>query len=162
MRIVALLSLAICFACISVNAEQASETARPAIESAISNWDRGWEEKDPELAARDYSEDADWINAFGMAVTGRAEIEKVLARVFSYDFVMAGDSTTLQQDIRFPGCDTALVHTYRERTGQRNPDGSSLGIRKIHHLRVFALVDGNWQIVSHLISDARDRETGQQ
>ncbi len=162
MRIILVLLLAIYCACIAAKAGQKLAAEREQIEAVISNWDRGWEEKNPKLAAQDYAEDADWINAFGMAVKGRGEIEQVLARVFSYDFVMAGETTTVEQDIRFTDGSTALVLTYRERTGQRNPDGSPLGTRKITHLRVFVRSEGEWKIVSHLISDARDRETGKQ
>ena len=48
------------------------EAAAQAIERAYDNWYRGWETKDHELAARDYSDDAIWVNAFGMKRVGRA------------------------------------------------------------------------------------------
>ena len=39
------------------------------------------------------------------------------------------------------------------------PDGQPLGARHTSHLRVLHRQGANWRIVSHLISDARDRTT---
>ena len=141
---------------------QASEdqqtTDQAAIERAVENWYAAWKVKDPTLAAQDYSDNADWTNAFGMSRVGRAEIEKLLTEVFALPFVMAGDSETVVQDIRFVKSDLALVLTRVQRKGQRNPTGQDIGQRRTSHLRVFAKTDGNWQIISHLISDARDTQ----
>ena len=135
---------------------------RAAIEKAIHHWNTAWDTKDSALAAQDYAADADWTNAFGMVRKGRAEIQATLAEVFALPFVMAGDSETVDQSIRFLGPDTALVLTRVQREGQKNPGQQSIGTRHTSHLRVFSRIDGRWQIVSHLISDARDRETGKQ
>lgn len=129
-----------------------------AIEAAIENWNLAWKTKDPKLAAQDYSDDADWTNAFGMSRVGRVEIEKLLTEVFALPFVMAGDSETVDQDIRFVKPDLALVLTRVQRKGQLNPEGQDIGQRRTSHLRVFAKTDGRWRIVSHLISDARDTQ----
>lgn len=133
-----------------------------AIQAAIVRWDHAWESKDAVLAARDYAEDADWTNAFGMIRKGRSAIQATLTEVFALPFVMAGSSETVGQEIRFLGPDTALVLTRVRRAGQQLPDGQALGTRQTNHLRVFSRIEGRWQIVSHLISDARDRETGKQ
>lgn len=126
------------------------------VEQAIENWNRAWQTKDAKLAAQDYSNDADWTNAFGMQRKGRAEIEKILAEVFSLPFVMEGQSKTAEQTVRFIKPDVALVVTRVERAGQRTPSGADLGIRQTSHLRVLMKSEGSWKIVSHLISDARD------
>ena len=127
-----------------------------AIERAIENWNTGWRTKDPALATRDYSEDADWTNAFGMTRNGRVEIQKMMEEVFQLPFVMRAESEVVDQKIRFVRPDVALVTTTIERRGQMTPSGESLGIRNTYHLRVFVRSNGRWQIVSHLISDARD------
>jgi uncharacterized protein (TIGR02246 family) len=129
---------------------------RAAIEAVVVNWNRGWQTKDARLAAQDYSDDADWTNAFGMTRKGRAEIEKFLTKVFALPDVMAGRGKTVGQSIRFLNPDMALVVTRVERTGQRTPSGEDLGTRRTSHLRVLSKTSGGWRIVSHLISDARD------
>jgi uncharacterized protein (TIGR02246 family) len=127
-----------------------------AIEEIIERWNEGWRTKDPSLATRDYSDDADWTNAFGMQRQGRAEIEALLAQVFALPFVMAASSQVVEQFMRFLHDDVALVWTRVERTGQLKQSGEPLGIRNTSHLRVLVKSDGAWQIVSHLVSDARD------
>ena len=147
----------------SISAQsKASKNDQALIEQTIENWNKAWETKDYKLATQDYSDDADWTNAFGMKRKGRGEIEKVLAEVFSLPFVMAGQSKTVEQTVRFVKPDIALVITRVERIGQQNPTGAELGTRQTSHLRVLAKAKGQWKIVSHLISDARDTERGRQ
>ena len=129
-----------------------------AIERAISNWETAWKTKDFRLAAQDYSADAEWTNAFGMTRNGRSQIESVLKEVFALPFVMEGNSRTVEQTVRFLKPDVATVVTRVEREGQKAPSGETMAVRKTSHLRVFARRAGKWQIVNHLISDAR--ETG--
>lgn len=131
---------------------------KATVEQVIENWNRAWQAKSAKLAAQDYSEDADWTNAFGMKRRGRAEIEKFLAEVFSLPFVMAAQSKVVEQSVRFIRPDVALVVTLVERVGQRTPSGEALGTRQTSHLRVLVKSGGSWKIVSHLISDARDPE----
>jgi uncharacterized protein (TIGR02246 family) len=135
-----------------------SKSDQALIEQVIENWNRAWQTKDAKLAAQDYSDDADWTNAFGMKRKGRAEIEKILAEVFSLPFVMAGHSRTAEQSVRLVKPDVALVVTVVERAGQRTPTGAELGMRQTNHLRVVMKSEGRWKIISHLISDARDTE----
>jgi uncharacterized protein (TIGR02246 family) len=140
-------------------AQDATPTSeRAAIEQIVENWNRAWQTKDARLAAQDYSDDADWTNAFGMKKKGRAEIEKFLGEVFSLPFVMAGQSKGIEQSVRFINTDVALVTTRVERVGQRTPSGEEMGTRQTSHLRVLVKSGANWKIVSHLISDARDPE----
>jgi uncharacterized protein (TIGR02246 family) len=128
------------------------------VEKVIENWNQGWQKKDAKLAAKDYAEDADWTNAFGMKKKGRSEIETFLSEVFSLSFVMGAQSRTVEQMVRTIRPDVALVMTRVERVGQRTPTGAELGTRQTSHLRVLVKVAGEWKITSHLISDARDPE----
>src|SRR5919107_1685248 len=91
------------------------------IEQAVENWYKAWQTKDSKLAAQDYSDDADWTNAFGMKRKGRAEIEKILAEVFALPFVMSGQDKVVEQSVRFIKPDVALVITRVERVEQRTP-----------------------------------------
>lgn len=135
-----------------------SKRDRLTIEQQLENWNRGWKTKDAALAARDYSDDADWTNAFGMKRKGRAEIQRFLAEVFSLPFVMAGESKVVEQSVKLIKPDVATVVTLVERAGQRTPAGEALGTRHTSHLRVLTKSKGTWKIVDHLISDARDPE----
>jgi uncharacterized protein (TIGR02246 family) len=128
------------------------------IEQAVENWNKAWQTKDAKLAAHDYSDDADWTNAFGMKRKGHVEIEKILAEVFALPFVMAGQSKTVEQSVRFINPDVALVSTRVERAGQRVASGEELGTRYTSHLRVMVKSKAQWKIISHLISDARNTE----
>jgi uncharacterized protein (TIGR02246 family) len=142
--------------CTALGQTKNSKDDQLLIEQAIDNWNTAWQTKDSKLAAQDYSDDADWTNAFGMKRKGRAEIEKILAEVFALPFVMAGQSRTVEQSVRFIKPDVALVVTRVERLGQRVASGAELGTRQTSHLRAFVKSNGRWKITSHLISDARD------
>lgn len=145
-------------AAVSVAQISTSKGDQVLIEQVVENWNKAWQTKDAQLAAQDYSDDADWTNAFGMKRKGRAEIEKILTQVFSIPSVMAGQSKTIEQSVRFIKPDVALVWTRVERAGQRAPSGAELGTRQTSHLRVLMKSERRWKIVSHLISDARDTE----
>jgi uncharacterized protein (TIGR02246 family) len=129
-----------------------------AITAAVDRWFEAWETLDAPLAAQDYAEDADWTNAFGQTQHGRAAIEAQLLEVFMLGFVTVGESQPVMQEIRFLGSDVALVRTRVERRGQQMPDMAQIGVRRTTHLRVFERRAGEWFIVSHLISDARETE----
>jgi uncharacterized protein (TIGR02246 family) len=137
----------------------AQATAGPAdstaIMQALENWERAWEVHDPELAASDYSDDADWTNAFGMRRIGRAQIKTLLTEVFELPFVMAGRTAYEYHDLRFLSSETALLRSRALREGQELPDGTVEETRRTNHLRVFEKRAGAWIIISHLIGDER-------
>ena len=146
--------LAVC----PIFAQERSGNDQPAIEQIIEHWNLGWQTKNANLASQDYSNDADWTNAFGMKRKGQAEIQKFLTEVFSLPFVMAGESKTVEQSIRFVRPDVAFAVTRVERVGQRTPTGDTMAARQTSHLRLFVKSGAAWKIVSHLVSDARDPE----
>lgn len=159
MRTVMIVLFAILLSAATTSAQQRSTSAlsdNQLIERAIQNWNEAWAKKDSKLAAQDYTDDADWTNAFGMKKKGRAEIQQFLSEVFSLPFVTAGQSRTVEQSVRVVKPDIALVITRVERVGQRTPSGDELPTRQTTHLRVLLKLGGEWKIASHLISDARD------
>ena len=153
---------AVCIVLLALSAVGAQDLItgkdRLQIEQAIENWNRAWQTKDYRLAAQDYSEEADWTNAFGMSRKGRYEIEQTLKEVFALPFVMEGESRTVGQTMKPLGKDFVAVFTRVEREGQKLSSGEPLATRRTSHLRVFAK-SKTWQIVSHLISDARETNT---
>lgn len=128
---------------------------RDAVMAVIERWNDGWISKDPELASRDYSENAFWMNAFGIERRGREEISKMLGEVFGLRVMADATSDVLGHDVRFLTENVATVVTRVDRSGQTTPSGEPLGTRRVSHLRVLQKRDGGWVIVSHLISDAR-------
>ena len=159
--------IAILLIVVSLSAQPAHAQVAPstadsvAIVAALDRWYQAWETRDAELGARDYTNDAEWTNAFGMARRGRAAVESTLREVFALPFVVAGESRPTSQDIRWLRPDVALVVSTVERVGQQTPSGESLGMRRTTHHRVFVRGGDGWRIASHLISDARDQQRPQ-
>ena len=124
----------------------------------VDDWNKAWKIKDPLLAAKWYSNDADFTNAFGFSMIGRKAIEEYLTRVFKMDFVMAGDSEQTSLKLKYISDKSVLVISTISRKGQKMSDDSELGPRRTTHHRLFHKDEG-WSIIAHLISDARSIET---
>ena len=141
-----------------VMAQRISKADSIEIVNKIDDWNKGWKVKDHKLATKWYSETAEFTNAFGHSKTGKVEIEKFMKEVFGLPFVMAGDSRVTRQKFVELDNKIVLVITSIERTGQKSPDDKELGIRQTTHHRVFRK-EGEWLVVGHLISDARDTQS---
>lgn len=89
---------------------------------------------------------------------GKTAIKDYLARVFKMNFVMAGNSEQNSLKLKYISNDTVLAISTISRKGQKLSDNSELGPRSTTHHRLFYKND-EWQIVAHLISDARSIET---
>ena len=124
----------------------------------VDDWNKAWKIKDPLLAAKWYSNDADFTNAFGFSMIGKEAIEEYLSRVFKMDFVMAGDSEQTSLKLKNISENSVLVISTISRKGQKLNDNSELGSRSTTHHRLFQK-DKHWSIVAHLISDARSINT---
>ena len=135
-----------------------SEKDSLEITEKIGDWNKAWKIKDASLAAKWYSKDADFTNAFGFSMIGKNEIELYLERVFKMDFVMAGNSKQTSIKLKYISENTILAITTIEREGQKISNGEELGPRKTTHHRLFYKKD-NWEIIAHLISDARSIKT---
>ncbi|MEL7269824.1 MAG: hypothetical protein AAGL34_09630 [Bacteroidota bacterium] len=123
---------------------------------AIENGLLGWEQKNVELATKDYAEKTDWTNAFGDRYQSREELKEFFGFLFKLSTVMAGKTEHINHDITFLSSDIALVRSKSKRVGQKLEDGTPHGDRNITHLRVFEKQDGTWRIVSHLIAQQLD------
>ncbi|MFT5290760.1 MAG: hypothetical protein ACI8QS_001888 [Planctomycetota bacterium] len=85
----------------------------------------------------DYSEDADWTNAFGDRFQGREALRERLEFIFNLGFVMAGSSSNNEfSDVTFLAPDGGSSH----------PSSSCAPASR-----------GMWRIVSHLISQAQEK-----
>lgn len=129
-----------------------------AVLKTLESWSEGWAKKDAAVAVADYSEDVDWTNAFGDRFQGRQALLEGLSFIFSLDFVMAGDSQgNAFEDVTFLSPDIALIRSQLVRAGQETNTGEVMNDRYINHLRVLEKRDGRWQIVSHMISQAKEK-----
>jgi uncharacterized protein (TIGR02246 family) len=126
-----------------------------AIGRVLANWDRGWDAFDARLAAMDYADDADWLNAFGRKKKGRAELEAFLAELFVRPDMKAARFATTSVSIRFVRPDVAVVRTDFEGVGQKTLRGEEMGKRVGHQIRILSKDGGRWVIVSHQIMDER-------
>ncbi|MDX1284036.1 MAG: hypothetical protein R3182_03445 [Draconibacterium sp.] len=139
---------------LSAYAQVVSETDSLEITVKIDDWNKAWKIKDNVLAAKWYSNDAEFTNAFGFSMIGRDAIEEYLGAVFKMDFVMAGDSEQTSLKLKRISDDAILAISTISRTGQKMSDDSELGPRRTTHHRLFKK-EKAWRIVGHLISDAR-------
>jgi uncharacterized protein (TIGR02246 family) len=129
------------------------------IVSVINDWNKAWKEKDYILAAKGYSQDCRFTNAFGDKRNGRLEVQNLLKEVFALPFVMAGESETTEHLFQVLDNTNVVVHTSVIRKGQKTPDNRVIPDRQTTHMRVFQKKDDTWEIHAHLISDARDKQT---
>ena len=142
----------------TINSQSITQKDSIEINEKIDDWNKAWKIRDASLAAKWYSNDADFTNAFGFSMVGKDNIESYLSRVFKMDFVMAGNSEQTSVKLKYITENTMLAISTIERKGQKLSDGKELGPRRTTHHRLFYKNDG-WQIVGHLISDARSIET---
>ncbi|MDH3648542.1 MAG: hypothetical protein OEQ53_02610 [Saprospiraceae bacterium] len=125
-----------------------------AINKSIENWDKAWETKNLELAVKNYADVTDWTNAFGDRVQSKVQLRKLLAIIFSMNFVMIGENNYEKNEIIFLNDSIATVRSKNIRKNQEWADGSKMADRHINHLRVYHKFDGEWLIVNHMISQA--------
>jgi uncharacterized protein (TIGR02246 family) len=151
------LVLVVAFALPNTAYSQSSDDTA-AVLAVFESWNEGWAEADATLAVQDYADDADWTNAFGDRIQGRDALRKKLQHIFNLDFVMAGDTGGNEYaDVIFLSPDVALIRSKLVRTGQQTSTGATMPDRHINHLRVLRRQSGTWQIVSHLISQAKEK-----
>jgi len=141
-----------------INAQNISKKDSILIVEKVDDWNRAWKIKDPSLSAKWYSNDADFTNAFGFSMIGKTAIEEYLTRVFKMDFVMSGNSEQTSLKLKYVSDNYILVISTISRKGQKLNDDSELGPRRTTHHRLFQK-NGDWQIIAHLISDARSIKT---
>lgn len=141
-----------------IKAQNISKTDSIQIVEKIDDWNKAWKIKNASLAAKWYSNDADFTNAFGFSMIGKKAIEEYLSRVFKMDFVMAGNSEQTSLKLKYISENSVLVISTISRKGQKSSDNSQLGLRKTTHHRLFQKNE-DWMIIGHLISDARSIET---
>ena len=148
--------LLLLYLCIPASGQTTDDAV--AIKKTLESWNQGWAQRNAELAIKDYAKDVDWTNAFGDRFQGRDELKKGLQFIFGLDFVMAGSSGKNEfEDVTSLSPDIALLRSKLIRKGQKTAQGKLLPDRHINHLRVLRRTNGQWKIVSHMISQAQPK-----
>jgi uncharacterized protein (TIGR02246 family) len=127
-----------------------------AIATTLINLMAGFTARDADQLRDVYTDDADWVNAFGSVKRGADEIVGYLRGLFAdANFnagTLAGPPVTT---IRVLSEDVVLVSTHLVVTGQLLLDGQPITERDNHSLRVLRRQsDGSWKIVSEMYNDA--------
>ncbi len=130
---VALLSTA----CFAENKEEA------AVQKRIGEFQDAWNKKDAKAIAGFWAEDGDLINPMGMAATGRAGIEKIVAGDLA-NFIRDGKTTFTVNHIRFVKPDVIIIDMVHEISGAHGPDGSVMPSAKVMVTGVGMKKDGTW------------------
>jgi uncharacterized protein (TIGR02246 family) len=124
-----------------------------AITAIVDRWAQAFATGDARRLSDDYTQDAQWTNAFGRARRGGTAIAAVLQEGFGRGLWSAADWLSSPPEIRFVRPDVAVEHDLRVTRGQRTPGGAMYPERRSHHQRVLTKDGGRWRIVAHLISD---------
>ncbi|MGB8388026.1 YybH family protein [Mycobacterium sp.] len=123
---------------------------------------KSFAERDAESLRSVYSEDADWINAFGTVKRGRDEIVDYLSGLFRDDNFNRGQPTgPPETKFRVLTPEVVLVSAHLKIRGQGLVGGGTLD-RDNYSLRALQRQDdGSWLIVSEMFQDANTEITYQ-
>jgi uncharacterized protein (TIGR02246 family) len=124
-----------------------------AIRQVIGHWDKMWHGGDVREVTNDYTDDAEWMNAFGTYRKGGSAILSFFAPFGK----MNRNTTVTELRIRYVRPDVAAVWESYETVDQRTAGGAVYPPRKTHSLRILTKTDGRWLIISHLIMDEKER-----
>ncbi|HTE27481.1 DUF3828 domain-containing protein [Flavitalea sp.] len=117
---------------------------------------RAMQERNAEIHRLNYAPNAQWLNAFGVRITGPDSIITFLQGL--YDDPGYKESVKIREDkpeITFIRPDVAVAHQYEELEAQRIR-GILLNTRKIHITLVISKENGKWLIGNQVIMDERE------
>jgi uncharacterized protein (TIGR02246 family) len=121
----------------------------------------GFERRDADALEDVYSDDADWINAFGTVKKGRTAIVEYLRGLFRDGNFNAGELVAPPaSQVRLLTPDVVVVSSHLQIQGQLLVDGDSIALRDNHSLRVVVRQpNGDWRVESEMYMDARTDQT---
>lgn len=108
-----------------------------------------------------YSEDADWVNAFGSVKKGSSQIIPYLEGLFADANFDAGKVLAPpQSELRVLSETIVTVSTRLQLAGQLLVGGGEIALRNNHSLRILQKQsDGGWLVVSEMYMDARQDQS---
>lgn len=120
----------------------------------------GFRERNAEALHAVYSDDADWVNAFGTVKRGREEIVEYLSGLFADDNFNRGEPDgPPDTHFRVLTPDAVLVSAHVKIKGQGLVGGGTLDRDNFSLRALHRQPDGSWLIVSEMFQDANTEAT---
>ena len=121
----------------------------------------GFAARDVDMLTGVYSDDADWVNAFGSVKRGNLEIVNYLRGLFADDNFNAGRlASPPKSHLRRLTSDIATVSTHLQIQGQGLVGGGEIKLRDNHSLRVLQKqADARWLVTSEMYMDVRQDQS---
>jgi uncharacterized protein (TIGR02246 family) len=121
---------------------------------------KSFRERDAEALRAVYSDDADWVNAFGMVKRGRDEIVDYLRGLFADDNFNRGEPEgPPETSFRVLAPEAVLVSAHLRIKGQGLVGGGTLDRDNFSLRALTRQADGSWLIVSEMFQDANTERT---
>jgi uncharacterized protein (TIGR02246 family) len=121
---------------------------------------KGFGDRDAEALHAVYSDDADWVNAFGTVKRGSKEIVDYLRGLFADDNFNRGEPEgPPATSFRVLTPDVVLVSAHLRIKGQGLVDGGTLDRDNFSLRALQRQPDGSWLIVSEMFQDANTETT---
>src|SRR5580692_3308743 len=121
---------------------------------------KAFEDRDAEPLRQVYSDDADWVNAFGTVKRGRDDIVDYLRGLFGDDNFNRGElAGPPQTSFRVLTPEAVLVSAHLKVKGQGLVGGGTLDRDNFSLRALQRQADGAWLIVSEMFQDANTETT---
>jgi uncharacterized protein (TIGR02246 family) len=121
---------------------------------------KAFDDRDAEPLQGVYSDDADWVNAFGTVKRGRDEIVQYLRGLFQDDNFNRGElAGPPETSFRVLTPEVVLVSAHLQVKGQGLVGGGTLDRDNFSLRALQRQDDGSWLIVSEMFQDANTETT---
>jgi uncharacterized protein (TIGR02246 family) len=121
---------------------------------------KGFRDRDAAALHAVYSDDADWVNAFGTVKRGREEIVDYLSGLFADDNFNRGEPEGLPEtSFRVLTPEVVLVSAHLRIKGQGLVGGGTLDRDNFSLRALQRQADESWVIVSEMFQDANSETT---
>jgi len=131
-----------------------------AIGKALLTLLKAFDDRDAEPLLQVYSDDADWVNAFGTVKRGRDDIVEYLRGLFADDNFNRGElAGPPETSFKVLTPEVVLVSAHLQVKGQGLVGGGSLDRDNFSLRALQRQHDGSWLIVSEMFQDANTETT---
>ena len=137
--------------------EQLAPDDQTAVTQVLGRLFAGFARRDADLMTDVFTDDADWVNAFGSVKRGAPVIIEYLRGLFSDQNFDDGTIVDGPEcSLRLVGDDAVVVSAHLQVAGQGLVDGGAIALRDNRSLHVLSRQpDASWRIVSEMFMDAR-------